>query len=141
MWIGPAFAVKRATQTAGKAYEEKRKGLPATENNLLRVDQQEQEIDDIRKSLVVLESLWREIKISITPKFHMICIHVKQYCQITGKSLQMNEQSLESSHSKFIRLVQRYAGSNPDTENPLYALNILRAFEVFDSNAAFRDSL
>ena len=44
-------------------------------------------------------------------------------------------------HSKFKRIVQRYAGSNPDTENPLYALNILRAFEVFDSNAAFRDSL
>ena len=95
-------------------------------------------IDAFQDALVALDEMH---KISITPKFHMICIHVKQYCQMTGKSLQMNEQSLESSHSKFKKLVQRYAGSNPDTENPLYALNILRAFEVFDSNAAFRDSL
>ena len=95
-------------------------------------------IDEFRDALVALDELH---KISVTPKFHMICIHVKQICQMTKKSLQLNEQALESSHSKFKALVQRFAGLNPDTDNPLYALNILRAFEVVNSNAAFRDSL
>ena len=44
--------------------------------SLLRIPgPNEQEIDDIRKSLVVLESLWREIKISITPKAHVMFLH------------------------------------------------------------------
>merc|ERR1711974_548547 len=95
-------------------------------------------IDEFQDALKALDEIH---KTSITPKFHMICIHVKQICQKTNASMQLNEQALESSHSKFKKLVQRFAGSDPDTENPLFALNILRAFEVLNSNAAFRDSL
>ena len=44
--------------------------------SLLRIPgPNEEEIDDIRKSLLVLESLWREIKISITPKAHVMFVH------------------------------------------------------------------
>ena len=56
-------------------------------------------------------------------------------------SLEINEQALEASHKKFRELVLRFSGLNADTENPLYALNVLRAFEVFNSDATFRDSL
>ena len=95
-------------------------------------------INDFQDSLVALDEYH---KVSITVKFHMICVHVKQYCQMTNKSLQLNEQSLESSHSRFKKIVNRFAGANPDTDSPLYALNVLRALEFFCSAAAFRDSL
>merc|ERR1712001_720140 len=95
-------------------------------------------IDEFQNALVALDEIH---KCSVTVKFHMICIHVKQYCEMTNKSLQMNEQALESSHSRFRLIVQRFAGSDPDTDNPLYVLNVLRALEYFNSAAAFRDSL
>ena len=95
----------------------------------------------INEFQTALEKLDEMHKCSITPKFHMICIHVKQYCQMTNKSLQLNEQALESSHSRFRTIVQRFAGSDPDTENPLFVLNVLRALEFFNSAASFRDSL
>ena len=60
---------------------------------------------------------------------------------MTNGSLQLNEQALESSHSRFRSIVQRFAGSDPDTDNPLFPLNVLRAMEYFNSAAAFRDSL
>ena len=95
-------------------------------------------IDEFRDALVALDEIH---KCSITVKFHMICIHIKQYCEMTNKSLQMNEQALESSHSRFRTIVQRFAGSDPDTDNPLFVLNVLRALEYFNSAAAFRDTL
>ena len=95
-------------------------------------------IDDFQNALVALDELH---KTSITPKFHHICIHVKQICEKTKGSLKLNEQALESSHSKFKKLLIRFLGANPDKESPLYALNILRVFNVFNSNATFRDSL
>ena len=95
-------------------------------------------IDEFRDALVSLDEIH---KCSITVKFHMICIHIKQYCEKTNKSLQMNEQALESSHSRFRMIVERFAGSDPDTDNPLFVLNVLRAMEYFNSAAAFRDSL
>ena len=95
-------------------------------------------INEFQESLVALNEYH---KVSITVKFHMICIHVKQYCQMTNKSLQLNEQALESSHSRFKKNVQKFAGTNPDTDNPLYALNVLRALEYSNSTASFRDSL
>ena len=98
----------------------------------------EQIIDDFKNTLVVLQEVH---DISITPKFHMICIEIKRICQITGHSLKFNEQSLESSHKKFKTIVLRFAGVDADTDNPLWPLNILRALEVFNSNATFRDSL
>ena len=105
----------------------------------LRLDPNFEEIiDDFKNALVSL----REIHdISTTPKFHMICIHVKQICQMTGESLKFNEQALESSHAKFKKLLLRFAGIDPDTNNPLWPLNVLRALEVFNSNATFRDSI
>ena len=95
-------------------------------------------IDEFQNALVALDEIH---KCSITVKFHMICIHVKQYCEMTGKSLQMNEQALESAHSRFRMIVERFAGSDPDTDNPLFVLNVLRAMEYFNSAAAFRDTL
>ena len=95
-------------------------------------------IDEFQNALVVLDEIH---KCSITVKFHQICIHVKQYCQKTNCSLYLNEQALESSHSKFKRLVIRFVGANPDKDSPLYALNILRVFNRFNSDATFRDSL
>ena len=95
-------------------------------------------INDFQDALVILDEIH---KCSVTVKFHMICIHVKQLCQMTNKSLQLNEQALESSHSRFKMVVQRFAGSDPDTDNPLFALNVLRALEYFNSAASFRDSL
>ena len=98
----------------------------------------EEIIDEFKNALVSL----REVHdINVTPKYHMICIHVKQYCQITGDSLKLNEQALESSHGRFKKIVQRFAGKDSETDNPLWVLNVLRAFEVFNSNATFRDSL
>ena len=64
-------------------------------------------IDEFQNALVALDEIH---KCSITVKFHMICIHM-QYCEMTNKSLQMNEQALESSHSRFRMIVQRFAGS------------------------------
>ena len=95
-------------------------------------------IDEFQDALEALDEIH---KCSVTVKFHMICIHVKQLCQMTNGSLQMNEQALESSHSRFKMVVQRFAGSDPDTDNPLFPLNVLRALEYFCSAAAFRDSL
>ena len=98
----------------------------------------EQIIDGFKDSL---ESLRELHDISVTPKFHMICIEVKRICKMTGESLKFNEQSLESSHKKFKQLLLRFAGLDPDTDNPLWPLHVLRALEVFNSNATFRDSL
>jgi len=98
----------------------------------------EQIIDGFKDSL---ESLRELHDITVTPKFHMICIEVKRICKMTGKSLQINEQSLESSHKKFKQVLLRFAGLDPDTDNPLWPLNVLRALEVSNSNATFRDSL
>ena len=95
-------------------------------------------IDEFQDALEALDEIH---KCSVTVKFHMICIHVKQLCQMTNGSLQMNEQALESSHSRFKLIVQRFAGSDPDTDNPLFVLNVLRALEYFNSAASFRDSL
>ena len=95
-------------------------------------------IDRFQKALEELRDLHH---VNVTPKYHMICIHVKQYCKMTGESLKLNEQSLESSHSRFKKIVQRFAGSDPNTDNPMYPLNVLRAYDVFNSNATFRDSL
>ena len=105
----------------------------------LRLDQNYVAIID--EFMDALKSLDEIHKCSVTVKFHMICIHVKQLCQMTNGSLQMNEQALESSHSRFRSIVQRFAGSDPDTDNPLFPLNVLRAMEYFNSAAAFRDSL
>ena len=98
----------------------------------------EEIIDGFKDSL---ESLREMHDISVTPKFHMICIEVKRICKMTGESLKFNEQSLESSHKKFKQLLLRFAGLDPDTDNPLWPLHVLRALEVFNSNATFRDSL
>ena len=95
-------------------------------------------IDEFQNALVTLDEIH---KCSVTVKFHMICIHVKQICKMTNGSLKLNEQALESSHSRFKKIVQRFAGSDPDTENPMYPLNVLRALDVINSNATFRDSL
>ena len=95
-------------------------------------------IDGFKDSL---ESLREMHDISVTPKFHMICIEVKRICKMTGESLKFSEQSLESSHKKFKQLLLRFAGLDPDTDNPLWPLHVLRALEVFNSNATFRDSL
>ena len=44
--------------------------------SLLRIPgPNEEDINDIRSSLKVLEKLWREIKISITPKAHVMFVH------------------------------------------------------------------
>ena len=88
-----------------------------------------------------LESLRELHDITITPKFHMICIDVKRICAMTGESLKLNEQALESSHKRFKKIVVRFAGMDPDTDNPMWPLYVLRALEVFNSNATFRDSL
>ena len=98
----------------------------------------EQIIDRFKDSL---ESLRELHDITVTPKFHMICIDVKKYCQMTNESLKFNEQSLESSHKRFKKILLRFAGMDPDTDNPLWPLHVLRALEVFNSNAIFRDSL
>ena len=95
-------------------------------------------IDEFRDAL---ESLREMHHITITPKFHMICIDVKRICQMTGQSLKFNEQALESSHKRFKKVLIRFAGVDPDTVNPLWPLHVLRALEVFNSNATFRDSL
>ena len=71
----------------------------------------------------------------------MICIDVKRICAMTGESLKLNEQALESSHKRFKKIVVRFAGMDPDTDNPMWPLYVLRALEVFNSNATFRDSL
>ena len=105
----------------------------------LRLDPNFEEIIDGFKDS--LESLREMHDISITPKFHMICIDVKKYCQMTNESLKFNEQSLESSHKRFKKILLRFAGMDPDTDNPLWPLHVLRALEVFNSNAIFRDSL
>ena len=60
---------------------------------------------------------------------------------MTGQSLKFNEQALESSHKRFQKVLLRFAGTDPDTLNPLWPLHVLRALEVFNSNATFRDSL
>ena len=98
----------------------------------------EEIIDEFQTAL---ESLREIHKISITPKFHLICIDVKRSCQMTGESLIYNEQALESSHKRFKKVLLRFAGMDPDTDNPMWILNVLRALEVFNSNATFRDSL
>ena len=117
------------------------KNLNAVKNACfgLKLDENFEEIiDDFRDALVALGEMH---DVNITPKFHIICIHVKQYCKMTNMSLRVNEQSLEASHKKFTKLLLRFGGLNPDTENPLYPLNVLRAFEVLNSDATFRDSL
>ena len=44
--------------------------------SLLRIPgPSKEEIDDIQDSLIVLEKLWRQIKISITPKAHVMFVH------------------------------------------------------------------
>ena len=98
----------------------------------------EEIIDEFKDAL---ESLREVHDITITPKFHMICIDVKRICQMTGGSLKLNEQALESSHKKFKTLLLRFAGVDPDTDNPLWPLKVLRALEFFNPNATFRDSL
>ena len=98
----------------------------------------EAKIDEFQNALVSLRDLH---DLNVTVKYHMICIHVRQICKTTKGSLKLNEQALESSHSRFKKIVQRFAGSDPNTDNPMYPLNVLRAFDVVNSNATFRDSL
>ena len=44
--------------------------------SLLRIPRPEdEEINDIRENLVVLEKMWNELHISITPKMYCLIIH------------------------------------------------------------------
>ena len=82
--------------------------------------------DEFKASLIALDEMHST---SITTKYHMLCIHVKQYCQMTGKTLKLtSEQALESSHRVWTKVVERF-WVNPN--NPLFLFKILRAFETF----------
>ena len=82
--------------------------------------------DEFKASLIALDEMHTT---SITTKYHMLCIHVKQYCQMTNKTLKLtSEQALESSHRVWTKVVQRF-WVNPN--NPLFLFKILRAFETF----------
>ena len=86
--------------------------------------------DKFRDSLSELDEIH---KANLTPKFHMLCIHVKQYCKMTGKTFKLiSEQSLESSHRAWKKHVEKFWVS---PNNPLFFMWILRAFESWNSDA------
>ena len=88
-------------------------------------------IDEFKESLIALEEVF---ELSITIKFHILCIHVKEYCKITGKSMKyITEQAVESSHRAWKLFVQRY-WVDPET-NPMFLFQILRALEVWNAEA------
>ena len=92
--------------------------------------------DQFRDALVALDGIHDFFKIhevSITTKFHMLAIHVKQYCKLTGKTFRLvSEQALESSHGSWKRHVEKF-WVNPN--NPMFFMWILRAFEAWNNNA------
>ena len=86
--------------------------------------------DEFRDSLISLDEIH---SISITTKFHMLAIHVKQYCKITGKTFKLiTEQALESSHRAWKKHLERF-WVNPN--NPMFFMWILRAFESWNNDA------
>merc|ERR1712001_63773 len=87
--------------------------------------------DEFRDSLVAFEEFCNT-KFKQT-KFHMLAIHVKQYCKITGKTFKLiTEQALESSHRAWKKHLEKFWVS---PENPLFYMWILRAFEAWNSDA------
>ena len=86
--------------------------------------------DEFKDSLIGFDEIHES---SITPKFHMLAIHVKQYCKMTGKTFRLvSEQALESSHRAWKKHVEKFWVS---PNNPLFFVWILRAFESWNSDA------
>ena len=86
--------------------------------------------DEFKDSLLDLDQIH---KASITTKFHMLFIHVKQYCRMTGRTFKLiSEQALESSHRAWKKHVEKFWVS---PNNPMFLMWILRAFETWNSNA------
>ena len=94
--------VNRATLTELTTFFEQFKNLFMTLDHtfsLLRIPgPNEEDINDIRSSLKVLEKLWREIKISITPKAHVMFVHtLKQVIDYDGIADKV-EDYVEKAH-------------------------------------------
>ena len=86
--------------------------------------------DEFRDSLIALDGIH---EVNTTPKFHMLAIHVKQYCRMTGKTFRLiSEQALESSHRAWTKHLEKF-WVNPN--NPMFFMWILRAFEAWNNNA------
>ena len=86
--------------------------------------------DDFKNSLIGFDEIH---DYNTTTKFHMLAIHVKQYCKMTGKTFKLiSEQALESSHRSWKKHVEKFWVS---PNNPLFLMWILRAFESWNSDA------
>ena len=58
----------------------------------------EDEINDIQNSLKVLEKLWKEIKINITPKAHVMFVHTLQQAIEFDRIADKVEDYVEKAH-------------------------------------------
>merc|ERR1712141_267320 len=73
--------------------------------------------DEFRESLVAFNEI-SNMNVSTKTEFHMLAIHVKQYCKMTGKTFKLiTEQALESSHRAWKKHLEKFWVS---PNNPMF---------------------
>ena len=118
--------VNRATLTELTTFFQQFKNLFMTLDHtysLLRIPgPNEEDINDIRSSLKVLEKLWREIKFGITPKAHVMFVHTLQQSIEFDIIADKVEDYVKKAHQIGKKLV--YFTSHLNTKEHLHKQNI-----------------
>jgi len=87
--------------------------------------------EDFADKIKILEALWKEAGISITPKAHALFTHVPQFCLKYGHGLgRYSEQALETSHQEWD---SHWANYKRPEGHPDYEEQFLRAVVSFNS--------
>ena len=74
-----------------------------------------------------------QFSVSMTNKMHIVCVHVEEFCDMTGRGLgEFSEQETENSHSAFDTILDRYRVK--DTRSPVYHKQYFKAVMNFNSN-------
>ena len=80
-----------------------------------------------------MKKLNEQFNVSITNKFHVICVHLEEFCDLVSQGLGMfSEQETESSHSSFDKLLDRYRVK--DINSDVYGIQYFKAVMNYNSN-------
>ena len=75
---------------------------------------------------------YRKLNIGITPKFHIVEKHLKQYIKMTGNPLGIiSDQVVEAMHAEFERVLNKYRIKNID--HPIFHVKLLKIVNEMNS--------
>ena len=87
---------------------------------------------DYQQNINAFKKVYKELKISVTPKVHAVFFHVSEFCNLKKMGLgPWSEQASESVHHDFKKTWEHFKVR--DTNHPEYGKRLLDAIVMYNS--------